>query len=42
MPTPTIPLFEATEQGEFPLLSSQEMLEELAIMIGATELSNGW
>jgi radical SAM superfamily enzyme YgiQ (UPF0313 family) len=42
MLTPGTPLFEASGRGEFPLLSSKEMLEELAIMIGATTLSNGY
>ncbi len=42
MLTPGTPLFEAAGRGEFPRLSSKEMLEELAIMIGATELSDGY
>jgi len=42
MLVPGSPLYTAHEQGEFPLLSSREMLEELALMIGATQLSNGY
>lgn len=42
MLTPGTPLFEAAGRGEFPCLSSKEMLEELAIMIAATELSGGY
>ncbi len=42
MLVPGSPLFAAHEQGNFPLLSSQEMLEELALMIAATELTGGY
>ncbi len=42
MLTPGTPLVDAADRGEFPRLSSKEMLEELAIMIGATELSDGY
>lgn len=42
MLVPGSPLFSAHQQGDFPLLSSREMLEELAIMIGATQLSDGY
>ncbi len=42
MLTPGTPLFDAADRGEFILPSPHEMLEELAIMLGATELSNGY
>jgi radical SAM superfamily enzyme YgiQ (UPF0313 family) len=42
MLVPGSPLFTAHEQGDFPLLSSREMLEELALMIAATELTGGY
>jgi hypothetical protein len=42
MLVPGSPLFAAHEQGNFPLLSSREMLEELALMIAATNLSDGY
>ena len=42
MLVPGSPLFTAHQQGDFPLLSSREMLEELAMMIGATNLSDGY
>lgn len=42
MLTPNTPLFAASERGEFSLLNSQEMLEELAMMIAATELTGGY
>jgi radical SAM superfamily enzyme YgiQ (UPF0313 family) len=42
MLVPGSPLLTAHEQGDFPLLSSQEMLEELALMIAATELTGGY
>ena len=40
--TPNTPLFQASKSGAFPTLSSQEMLEELSIMIAATDLTNGY
>ena len=42
MLVPGSPLAETHQRGEFPLLSSREMLEELALMIAATELSDGY
>ena len=42
MLTPNTPLFAASNRGEFSLPSSKEMLEELAIMIAETELTNGY
>jgi radical SAM superfamily enzyme YgiQ (UPF0313 family) len=42
MLTPNTPLFQASKSGAFPTLSSQEMLEELSIMIAATDLTNGY
>ena len=42
MLVPGSPLAAAHERGEFPLLSSREMLEELSLMIAATELSDGF
>ncbi len=42
MLTPNTPLFVASNSGDFPILSSQEMLEELSIMIAATDLTNGY
>ncbi len=42
MLTPNTPLFQASRRGDFPLLSSKEMLEELAIMIADTNLTNGY
>ena len=42
MLTPNTPLFAAANRGEFTLLTSTEMLEELAIMFAATELSDGY
>ncbi|MFH0783482.1 MAG: radical SAM protein [Pseudomonadota bacterium] len=42
MLTPNTPLFAASNRGEFSLLTSTEMLEELAIMFAATELSDGY
>ncbi len=42
MLTPNTPLFQASNRDEFSLLSSKEMLEELAIMIAETGLTNGY
>lgn len=42
MLTPNTPLFATSELGEFALLDSKEMLEELAMMIAATELTGGY
>jgi radical SAM superfamily enzyme YgiQ (UPF0313 family) len=42
MLTPNTPLSAASNRGEFSLLSSKEMLEELAIMIAETGLTNGY
>ena len=42
MLTPNTPLFQASKSGDFSLLSSREMLEELSIMIAATDLTNGY
>jgi radical SAM superfamily enzyme YgiQ (UPF0313 family) len=42
MLTPETPLFTAWEKGDFYLLNSTEMLEELFIMIKNTELSDGY
>ncbi len=42
MLTPNTPLFQASNRGDFSLLSSKEMLEELSIMIAATDLTNGY
>lgn len=42
MLTPNTPLFQASNRGEFSLPSSKEMLEELAIMIAETGLTNGY
>ncbi|MBW2684178.1 MAG: radical SAM protein, partial [Deltaproteobacteria bacterium] len=39
---PETPLFEALQKGEFYLLNSMEMLEELGIMLLNTELTNGY
>ena len=41
LPTET-PLFEALQRGEFYLLNSMEMLEELGIMLANTELTDGY
>ncbi len=38
---PGTPLYEDYKDGEFPLLKPEEMLNELKIMIAATELSKG-
>jgi radical SAM superfamily enzyme YgiQ (UPF0313 family) len=42
MLTQNTPLFQTSDRGEFSQLSSKEMLEELAIMITETELTNGY
>ena len=42
MLTPGTPLFNAADRGNFTLPSPHEMLEELAIMLANTELSNGY
>ncbi len=42
MLTPGTPLFEASQKGEFYLLNSIEMLEELGIMFKNTELTDGY
>lgn len=42
MLTPGTPLFDAAEKGAFLLLTATEMLEELAIMLTHTELSDGY
>ena len=42
MPTPNTPLLAAVDRGEFILPNSTEMLEELAVMIAETGLSNGY
>lgn len=42
MLTPNTPLFAAANRGEFTLPTPKEMLEELSIMIDATNLSNGY
>lgn len=42
MLTPGTPLFEESGKGEFYLLDSLEMLEELGIMIANTELTGGY
>ena len=42
MLTPGTPLFEAADRGDFILPSPQEMLEELAVMLANTELSDGY
>ena len=42
MLTPETPLYKAHERGDFQLLDSSEMLEELGIMLASTELSNGY
>ncbi|TKB26969.1 radical SAM protein [Desulfopila sp. IMCC35006] len=42
MLTPGTPLFDGADRGEFILPSPHEMLEELAIMLANTELSNGY
>jgi radical SAM superfamily enzyme YgiQ (UPF0313 family) len=42
MLTPGTPLFEASQKGEFYLLNSIEMLEELGIMFENTELTDGY
>ena len=42
MPTPNTPLLAAADRGEFILPTSTEMLEELAVMIAETGLSNGY
>jgi len=42
MPTPNTPLSAAADRGEFILPNSTEMLEELAVMIAETGLSNGY
>jgi len=42
MLTPGTPLFESAEKGEFTLPDPLEMLEELAIMLESTELTNGY
>lgn len=39
---PETPLFEALQRGEFYLLNSMEMLEELGIMLANTDLTNGY
>lgn len=41
MLTPNTPLFQSSASGQFSLLSSMEMLEELAIMIAETQLTGG-
>ena len=42
MLTPNTPLYQASNSGDFPTLSSKEMLEELSIMIAETDLTNGY
>ena len=42
MLTPGTVLFEASQKGEFYLLNSIEMLEELGIMFKNTELTDGY
>lgn len=42
MLTPNTPLFEASRRHEFALPSPAQMLEELAIMLAATGLTNGY
>jgi radical SAM superfamily enzyme YgiQ (UPF0313 family) len=42
MLTPGTPLFEQSRKGDFYLLDSLEMLEELGIMIANTELTGGY
>ena len=42
MLTPGTPLFEAADSGNFILPTPAEMLEELAIMLANTELSDGY
>lgn len=42
MLTPGTPLYEASQRGEFDLLNSIEMLEELGIMFKNTELTDGY
>jgi hypothetical protein len=42
MLTPETPLYKAHERGDFQLLDSSEMLEELGLMLATTELSNGY
>lgn len=42
MLTPGTPLFDAAEKGAFLLPTATEMLEELAIMLTHTELSDGY
>jgi radical SAM superfamily enzyme YgiQ (UPF0313 family) len=42
MLTPNTPLFEASRRHEFSLPSPTQMLEELALMLAATGLTNGY
>ena len=42
MLTPGTPLFEAADTGDFILPTPAEMLEELAVMLANTELSDGY
>ncbi len=42
MPTPGTPLFAAADKGDFLLPTAAEMLEELAVMLAGTELSDGY
>jgi len=42
MLTPETVLFEASQKGDFYLLNSHEMLEELGTMLAATELTDGY
>ena len=41
MLTPGTQLYKDHEAGEFPLLEANEMLEELGVIISATNLTNG-
>ncbi len=42
MLTPGTPLFDAADKGDFILPTPAEMLEELAVMLANTELSDGY
>lgn len=42
MLTPGTPLFDSADRGQFVLPGAMEMLEELAIMIESTELTDGY
>ena len=41
MLVPGSELYDAHEKGEFEVISAEEMLEELGVMISATRLTNG-